>query len=72
MMGEGGCAGNGHAGAAEIVHDRAAAISKPTASQVRPVANPRDISVLHRIEVDVIDVTFEVLVVADRVLPKPS
>ena len=35
-------------------------------------ANPSDISVLHRIEVDVIDVTLEVRVVADCVLPKPA
>src|SRR5260370_3106680 len=32
---------------------------------VRPVADPCDISVLHRIEVDVIDVTLEVRVVAE-------
>src|ERR1700733_10465313 len=39
---------------------------------VRPVADPSDIPVLHRIEVDVIDVTLEVSVVADGMLPKPS
>src|SRR5262249_46469297 len=39
---------------------------------VRPVANPSDITVLHRIEVDVIDVTLEVRIVSDCVLPKPS
>src|SRR5437763_11292425 len=39
---------------------------------VRPVEDPSHISVLHRIEVDVIDVTVEVRVIADCVLPKPS
>jgi hypothetical protein len=39
---------------------------------VRPVANPSDITVLHRIEVDVIDMTLEVGIVSDCVLPKPS
>src|SRR5580704_7290758 len=39
---------------------------------VRPVADPSDISMLHRIEVDVIDVTLEVSVIAYCMLPKPS
>src|SRR5215467_1903234 len=39
---------------------------------VRPITDPRDVSMLHRIEVDVIDVTLEVSVVADCMLPKPS
>src|SRR5262249_31715728 len=39
---------------------------------VRPIADPSDIAVLHRIEVDVIDMTLEVRIVADCVLPKPS
>jgi hypothetical protein len=34
-----------------------------------PIANPRRISVLHRIEVNVINVTCQIGVVADRVLP---
>jgi hypothetical protein len=39
---------------------------------VRPIANPSDITVLHRIEVKVIDVTLKVRIVSDCVLPKPS
>jgi len=39
---------------------------------VRPVANPSDITVLHRIEVDVIDVTLEIRIISDCVLPKSS
>ena len=39
---------------------------------MRPIFNPRHEAVLHGIEVDVIDVTFEVRVIADCVLPKPS
>jgi hypothetical protein len=38
---------------------------------VRPVANPSDIAVLHRIEVDVIDVTLEVRIISNSVLPEP-
>src|SRR5262245_10221116 len=39
---------------------------------VRPVTDPGDISVLHRIEVDVIDVAREIRVITDCMLPKPS
>jgi hypothetical protein len=39
---------------------------------VRPVANASDITVLHRIEVNVIDVTLEVRIISDCVLPKTS
>src|SRR5215510_9510459 len=39
---------------------------------VRPVANASDISVFHRIEMNVIDVTLEVRIVSDCVFPKPS
>jgi hypothetical protein len=36
---------------------------------MRPVSYPRDMAVLHRIEMDVIDVTREIAFVAQRVLP---
>jgi hypothetical protein len=39
---------------------------------VRPIGDPRDFRVLHRIEVNVIDVAFKVGVVANGVLPKAT
>src|SRR5207302_1355416 len=40
--------------------------------RVGPVAHAGNETVLHRIEVNVVDVTCEILVIANRVLPKAS
>ena len=37
-----------------------------------PIAHARHQAVLHRVEVDVVEMPREILLVADRVLPKPS
>jgi hypothetical protein len=39
---------------------------------MRPIADARHQAVLHRIEMDIVEVPREILLVADRVLPKPS
>src|SRR6516165_859748 len=39
---------------------------------VRPVADLRYVATLHRVEVDVIDMTFKISVVADRMFPIPA
>jgi hypothetical protein len=36
---------------------------------MRPIRNPRDVSMLYRIEMNVIDVTFKIRVVTNGVLP---
>ncbi len=46
-----------------------AAFDEAMKAAVRPVRDARDISVFHRVEVDVVDVTIEVGVIADSVLP---
>jgi len=50
---------------------------KPTLNEtvkaaVRPVRGPRDVPVLHRVEMDVVDVALEVSVVANGVFPIAS
>src|SRR5690606_21696625 len=37
--------------------------------RIRPIHGPRDVSMLHRVEVDVIDVPLQIVLVADQMLP---
>src|SRR3546814_8336817 len=39
--------------------------------RIRPIHGPRDVSMFHRIEVDVIDAALQVVFVADQMLPIP-
>ena len=39
---------------------------------VRPIGHARDVAMFHRIEVDVVDVSLEIFVVPDGVLPVPA
>ncbi len=43
----------------------------PMERGMRPIANSRDVTVLHRIPMDVIDMAVEIVLVADLMLPKP-
>src|SRR3546814_10846616 len=46
-------------------------IYKPMQRRIRPIHGPGDVSMFHRIEVDVIDVALQVVCVADQMLPIP-
>lgn len=43
----------------------------PMERGIRPIAHSRDVTVLHRIPMDVIDMAVEIVWVADLMLPKP-
>src|SRR3546814_13847694 len=44
----------------------------PMQCRIRPIHGPRDVSMFHRIEVDVIDVALQVVFVADQMLPRSA
>ncbi len=39
---------------------------------MRPIGYAIDVAVFHRVEVDVVDVAFEILIISNRVLPVPA
>jgi hypothetical protein len=39
--------------------------------EIRPIAHPGNVSMLHRIPMDVIDMAAEILLITDLMLPKP-
>jgi hypothetical protein len=43
-----------------------------TKAAMRPIGHARNVSVLHRIEVDVIDMTLKIRIIANGVLPVPA
>src|SRR5205085_12008393 len=46
-----------------------ASLDKTVKAAVRPIDYPRDVPMLHRIEMDVIDMALEIRFVANRMLP---
>lgn len=43
----------------------------PMERGIRPITHSRDVSMLHRIPMDVIDMVVEIVLVADLMFPKP-